>query len=202
MGLTEFLLNFFTVIIAQLGYFGVFLLMVAESMVLPVPSEAIMPFAGFLWHQGSFNFWLIALASTSGSIAGSLISYYIGFYSGRPLIKKFGKYFFLNEHHLEITERFFTRYGEKAIFFSRFVPIVRHLISLPAGVGKMKLIKFCLYTISGAFLWNGFLACVGYYLAENWNIIRKYTEILDIFIIIIIIATAIYLIYRRYNKKI
>ncbi len=198
MNFTELLLNFFTAIITQMGYFGVFLLMVMESMVLPVPSEAVMPFAGFLWHQGTFNFWIIAITSTLGSIIGSLISYGIGFYGGRPLIKKIGKYFLLNEHHLELTERFFTRYGDKTIFISRFIPVVRHLISLPAGLGKMKLFKFCLYTILGAFLWNSFLAYLGYYLADNWNIIRKYSEVIDIFVIILIIAAVAYFIYRLY----
>jgi len=167
-----------------------------------VPSEAVMPFAGFLWRQGTFNFWIIAMASTLGSIIGSLISYYIGAWGGRPIIKKFGKYFLLNEHHLELTERFFSRYGEKAIFISRFIPVVRHLISLPAGVGRMKLFKFSLYTILGALLWNSILAYLGYYLADNWNIIRKYSEAIDILVIILIIAAIVYFIFRKNHKNI
>jgi membrane protein DedA with SNARE-associated domain len=201
MGLTEFLLNFSTTIISQIGYFGVFLLMVMESMVLPVPSEAVMPFAGFWWYKQTFTFLGLAIFSTLGSIVGSLISYYLGAWGGRPLIKKFGRYFLLNERHLEMTERFFSRYGEKTIFISRFIPVVRHLISLPAGIGRMKLFKFCLYTIFGAALWNSFLTYLGYYLANNWNVIRKYSEVIDIIIVVLLIAAVAYFIYRQYRHR-
>lgn len=201
MGLTEFLINFFTEIISKLGYFGISILMALESMVAPVPSEAVMPFAGFLWFDKTFTFWGIVIASTIGSITGSLISYYIGLWGGRPIVKKFGKYLLLNEHHLKITERFFAKYGEKTIFISRFIPVVRHLISIPAGVGKMNLAKFSFYTIVGAALWNSFLTYVGYYLGSNWGIIRKYSEIIDILIVILLIIIIFYFLYCKKKSK-
>ncbi len=201
MGLTEFLIHYFTLIISKLGYFGVGLLMTLESMVAPVPSEAVMPFAGFLWFDKKFTFWGLVLASTLGSIIGSLISYYLGAWGGRPLIKKFGKYLFLNEHHLEATERFFSKYGDKAIFISRFIPVVRHLISIPAGIGRMNLLKFSLYTIFGAAIWNSFLTYLGYYLGSNWEIIRKYSEVLDIVIIAFLAGIILYFFFKKRRVK-
>lgn len=202
MGLTEFLINYFTAIISTGGYWGVMILMALESMIAPVPSEAVMPFAGFLWFEGQFNFWGVVIASTAGSIVGSLISYWLGFYGGRPLVKRYGKYLFLNEYHLQWTEKFFTKYGDKTIFFSRFIPVVRHLISIPAGMGKMNLGKFLLYTALGAGLWNSFLAYLGYYLGSRWHEIRKYSEIVDvILVILIIIAVIIGLIHHRRERK-
>jgi len=202
MGLTELLINYFTAIISAGGYWGVMLLMVLESMIAPVPSEAVMPFAGFLWFEGQFNFWGIIVASTLGSIVGSLISYYLGAWGGRPLLLKYGKYLLLNEHHLQATEKFFTKHGDKTIFISRFIPIVRHLISIPAGLGKMNLFKFCLYTILGAGLWNSFLTYLGYYLGSQWHEIRKYSEVVDVvLIILIVVAVVIGLIHRRRERR-
>jgi membrane protein DedA with SNARE-associated domain len=201
MGITELLIDSFTALIDKLGYFGVGILMTLESMVAPVPSEAVMPFAGFLWHDGKMSFWLIVLVSTTGSIAGSLISYYIGAYGGRPLVRKFGKYLLLNEHHLDTTERFFAKYGEKTIFISRFIPVIRHLISLPAGVGRMNIIKFSLYTVAGAAIWNGFLTWLGFELGSNWSAIRKYSEILDIIVVVALVAAIIYYIIKVRQRR-
>lgn len=201
MGITNLLIQYFTLIISKLGYFGVGVLMTMESMVLPVPSEAVMPFAGFLWYDGRFSLLGIAIASTLGSIVGSMISYYIGAYGGRPFVKKFGKYLFLNEHHLDKTEQFFQRHGDKTIFICRFIPIVRHLISIPAGIGHMKKWKFIIYTTIGAGIWNVFLAWLGFELRDKWETIRKYTEILDVIIILAICAGIIYLIIKKRAKK-
>ncbi|PIY97211.1 MAG: DedA family protein [Candidatus Kerfeldbacteria bacterium CG_4_10_14_0_8_um_filter_42_10] len=200
MGLTEFLIHYFTLIISQLGYWGVGLLMTLESMVAPVPSEAVMPFAGFLWFDHKFTFWGLAFSSTLGSIIGSLISYYVGAFGGRPLVKKFGKYLLLNEHHLDQTQRFFAKYGDKTIFISRFIPVIRHLISLPAGVGRMNLAKFSLYTVIGAGIWNSFLAYLGYYLGSRWEEIRKYSEILDIVIIVLIVGTIVVFFFKKESR--
>jgi len=201
MGLTEFLIEHITGLISSAGYTGIGILMALESMVAPVPSEAVMPFAGFLWYEGRFNFVLIAVASTIGSIIGSLISYYMGYYGGRPFVTRFGKYLLLRMHDLELTERFFQKHGEKTIFISRFIPVVRHLISIPAGVGRMNLVKFSIYTIIGAALWNSFLTWLGYTLGSNWEVIRKYSEIIDILIVILIIAAIIFLFYRKRARR-
>src|SRR3989338_5873614 len=133
----EILFGVITEFIASMGYAGIFLLMALESMIAPVPSEAVMPFAGFLVAQGKFDFWLALIAASVGSIAGSALSYWIGKNGGKIFVRKIGKYFLLNEKHLEETEKFFSSHGGKAIFVSRFIPVVRHLISMPAGMGKM-----------------------------------------------------------------
>lgn len=201
MGLTEFIIHFVTTFILKVGYVGIAVLMSLESMVVPLPSEAVMPFAGFLWFDHKLSFWAIVIASTLGSIIGSLISYYVGACAGRPFVKKFGRYVLLNEHDLEKTDRFFARYGDKTIFFSRFIPVVRHLISIPAGVGRMNIYKFSIYTILGAGLWNSFLTWLGFKLGSNWGVIRQYGEIIDIVLAVLIIAAIIYLIRKRQQRK-
>lgn len=201
MGITEFLIDFFTKVISASGYLGVGILMTLESMVAPVPSEAVMPFAGFLWFEGRFTLLGVILASTIGSIVGSLVSYWIGRYGGRPLVKKFGRYLLLNEHDLDITERFFARYGDKTVFFSRFIPVVRHFISIPAGVGRMSYKKFILYTVAGAALWNTFLGWLGYELGSSWTHIEKYTRVIDIIVLVILVVGVGYLIRRRMKKS-
>jgi membrane protein DedA with SNARE-associated domain len=203
MGLTEFLVEHFTRWIAGGGYWGLTVLMSLESMVAPVPSEAVMPFAGFLVYEHKFTFIGAILFSTLGSIIGSLISYYAGAWGGRPFVKRYGRYLLLNVHDLELTERFFSRYGDKTIFISRFIPVVRHLISIPAGVGRMKIGKFIVYTVIGAGLWNAFLTVVGYYLRNNWLTVRKYGEIADLIVIIIILAAIVFFVlqYRKRSRQ-
>ncbi|NTW32816.1 MAG: DedA family protein, partial [Bacteroidetes bacterium] len=161
MGITEFLVPIITAFIGSIGYAGIFILMVLESMVAPVPSEAVMPFAGMLISKGEFTFAGVLFFSTFGSIVGSVISYYIGYYGGRPLVDRFGKYLLLDHHHLDLTEKYFQKKGDITIFICRFIPVVRHLISIPAGMGKMNIIKFSVYTIIGAGIWNAFLTYVG-----------------------------------------
>lgn len=174
--------------------------MALESMIAPVPSEAVMPFAGFLIFEGKFTFTGVIIFSTLGSIIGSLISYYAGAYGGRPLVNKLGKYLLLDQHHLDLTEKFFGKYGSRTIFISRFIPVVRHLISIPAGIGRMNLLKFSLYTVIGAALWNGFLAYVGFHLRNNWHIVKKYSEFVDLAVLVLLIAAIIFLFFQ-YRKK-
>ena len=199
MGITELLIGYITHFIAIGGYPMVLLLMLLESMVFPVPSEAVMPFAGFLVVNGSFSLWTVLLVSTIGSLIGSLLSYAIGAYGGRLALEKWGKYLLLNHHHLESTEAFFQKYGERTIFISRFIPIVRHLISVPAGIGRMNLLKFSLYTVLGAALWNGFLLYVGTVLGRNWGVLSTYMHYVDIVAIVCIVAVCAVVLhkYRR-----
>lgn len=196
MALTEPIIHIATQFIGTAGYPGIFVLMVLESMVAPIPSEAVMPFAGFLLFQGSMTWVGVFLASTAGSLVGSLASYWIGAKGGRPLVLKFGKFLLLNEHHLEVTERFFQRRGSAAIFISRFIPAVRHFISIPAGVGHMPLGRFTLYTLFGAAIWNMSLVWVGYKLGENWESIRQYSEKIDLVLYALIIVAIVYYLYR------
>lgn len=184
-----------------LGYPGITVLMALESMIFPMPSELVMPFAGFLAVDGKMSFWLIILFSSIGSIIGSLISYYIGYYGGNKFILKFGKYFLLDVTDLEKTERWFHRRGERTIFISRFVPIVRHLISIPAGIGKMDMKKFCFYTIIGATIWNSILAYAGYILGKNWNLVRHYSEYASMVAAVLIVLVGTYFVYHHYRNK-
>ena len=201
MVITEIIIQYITHLLSAGGYWWLFILMVMESMVLPVPSEAVMPFAGFLISQKVFSFAGVIFYSALGGLVGSLISYYIGFYGGTPFVKKFGCYLLLREDDLQKTERFFQKHGQKTIFISRFIPVVRHFISLPAGASRMNLGKFILYTTLGAGLWNAFLTWVGFALKENWTQIEKYTKYVDYFILLAILV-AIVIIFQKRIKKI
>jgi membrane protein DedA with SNARE-associated domain len=187
--------------ISQLGYAGIFFLMMLESMVVPVPSEFVMPFAGFLVAQGNFNFALVIVASSLGSITGSLISYYIGKTGGLTLVEKYGKYVLVDTEDIKKTEEWFNRRGEITIFIARLVPVVRHLISLIAGIGKMNIKKFTLYTIFGATLWNGILTYLGIILGQHWNEVSQYVKAFDVVIIILLIISCLYFVYRHIIRK-
>jgi membrane protein DedA with SNARE-associated domain len=200
MSFTESLVNLIVEFIDKTGYPSIFVMMSLESMVAPVPSEAVMPFAGFLVQQGRFTFTGVIFFSTLGSIFGSLISYYLGYWGGRPIVERFGKYLLLDKKDLDLTERFFQKRGDITIFISRFIPVVRHLISIPAGIGKMNIVKFCIYTIAGAGLWNAFLTYMGYLLQKKWTEIMKYSHIVDIVVVALLIIFVIYYIYKFYSN--
>lgn len=182
------------------GYIGVFFLMAMESTVLPVPSEIVMPFAGYLVLQGKFNFWVVLLASSLGSVFGSLLSYYLGLHGGRKLISKFGKYAFVDENHLVWTEEWFRNKGEKTILFSRFIPVVRHIISIPAGIGKMSLPKFLFYTLAGASIWNFMLLYAGLKLGSQWDKIHTFSSELDIIFIIALLLLITFYIWKHKKR--
>lgn len=165
----------------EAGYLGAAFLMALESMVVPIPSEAVMPFVGFLVADGRWDLRTAILAASIGSLIGSAISYAMGYYGGRPLVLKAGRYLLLRPHDLEMTERFFSRRkGALAIFISRFTPVVRHLISLPAGTGKMKPLPFFTATLMGAALWNSFLLVCGMYLRKRWDVVLHYSHQVDL----------------------
>ncbi len=197
----EHLFDFITKVISQTGYGGICFFMVLESMVFPVPSEAVMPFAGFLIGSGQFTWLGVALASSLGSMIGSWLSYAIGRYGGRAFLNNFGKYFLLDHHHLELTEKFFAKYGNQAVLISRFIPVVRHLISIPAGMAKMNLLKFSLDTLIGATAWNMFLAWLGFVLQERWDTIKKFTHYLDYLVVVVLIGLVIYFYYKIVKSK-
>lgn len=203
MSIIEGLVEFAIQIIENFGYLGIFILMLLESTAAPIPSEAVMPFAGFLVNSGKFNIFVVSFVGATGSLAGALLSYYVGKFLGRKFILKYGKYLLISQKHINTTENFFNKHGSKAILFARFVPVVRHLISFPAGIAKMNLLKFSIYTFLGSFIWCLILAYLGYVLAENWLIIRQYTEILDYFIIFIVIIFVLWfwIKFKNKNKK-
>lgn len=188
---------FITHFIGQFGYFGVVILMTGESANIPIPSEVIMPFAGFLVASGELNLFWIAVLGTFGNWLGSAISYWVGAYGGRPLVLKYGKYIKFNEKHLDYTERWFAKYGDWSVFFGRLLPIVRTFISLPAGFAKMNFVKFSIYTVLGAFPFCYFLGWLGYKMGEHWEDLRKYFHYLDYLVVLVIVL----LIIRYYMKK-
>jgi membrane protein DedA with SNARE-associated domain len=200
MGLTETLLHYNTLLIQKLNYTGVFILMALESMIAPVPSELVMPFAGFLIFTGHFDPVWVMVASSLGSIVGSLLSYGMGVL-GEPVVLRYGRYLLLNPHHLEWTKNFFNRHGGKTIFISRFIPVVRHLISIPAGMARMSLTPFIIYTAIGATMWNGFLTYCGVRLKENWRLIQEYTHFLDFLVAAALLAAVAYFIWKVKNSR-
>ncbi len=197
----EALSGIFTSIISSFGYFGVFLLMVLESMIFPVPSELVMPFAGFLISAGRFTFFGIFFVSSIASLFGSWISYLIGKNLGRDFLVKYGKYFLLSHHHLDLTDRFFAKFGSWAVFLSRFIPIIRHLISIPAGIAHMPLRRFLFHTFLGATIWNMFLVFLGFTLKEHWNVIQTYSHQLDIIMGVVLVCALGYFIYHQIQKR-
>lgn len=184
------------------GYAGAGFLMCLESMIAPVPSEAVMPFVGFQVADGRWNLWLAILATSIGSMAGSLLSYWMGYYGGKPLVLKVGKYLLLNQRDLERTEKFFHRkQGVMTVFVSRFVPVVRHFISIPAGMGRMPLLPFLGVTFIGATIWNTFLLICGMKLREHWKVVQKYSHQVDIVVVVLIVVAGIWWIRSRLAQK-
>jgi membrane protein DedA with SNARE-associated domain len=190
--------NFVSNLIGNLGYWGVFIGMTLESACIPIPSEIIMPFSGFVVWQGNTNMTLIGitLVGTIGNLAGSLIAYFVGLNGGRPLLKKYGKYLLITPSKLDLADKWFYKYGGEAVLISRFLPIIRTFISLPAGIAHMGLKKFILYTFIGSLPWSFALGYFGTQLGPNWGIIQGYFHILDIIVEIGILGIIVYLIYK------
>ncbi|MGQ0535000.1 MAG: DedA family protein [Methanobacteriota archaeon] len=196
MSLTGFAVEFATETIGRLGYSGLFVMMLLESTAAPIPSEAVMPFAGFLVVEGRFTVAGAMLASSLGSLAGSLLSYYLGATAGRAVILHWGRFVLLRPKHLADTESFFARHGGGAVFWGRFVPVVRHLISIPAGMARMPLAPFTAATVVGASAWNGFLLYVGMAFRERWEEAEAYLFYLDIAVVVGLLAAGVYVVFR------
>ncbi|MDO8524289.1 MAG: DedA family protein [bacterium] len=198
MPITEILIQYITALISLGGYFFVFLAMFLEGIIFPIPSEAVLAFTGFLVAKGTFSFWIAVIVSSIGSFLCALVYYLIGYFGFKPFILKYGKYVFLKSKDIEKTEKFFDKHGQKAIFLSRFVPIIRQLGALPAGGAKMNFGKFSFFTILGAFIWNSVFILLGISLKQNWQKLEQYTKYFDyIFLIAIIIALIIFIIKRK-----
>jgi membrane protein DedA with SNARE-associated domain len=173
------------------GYLGLFIAMTIESAMIPLPSELILPFAGFMVSDPSqiepitgqpWNYWIAVIVATAGNTMGSLIAYGIGVYGGRPFLERYGKYILIRHHEIEIAEHWFARWGSPTVFFSRMLPIVRTFISFPAGVARMPLGKFVLYSTLGALPWSMALVWAGVQLGDNWEQIRHALEPFDLVI--------------------
>jgi len=193
------LTNFIISIISNSGYFGIFLLMVAESALIPIPSEIIMPFSGYLASTGKFNPIFVVMAGSIGNLVGSLIAYFVGLRLGREFILRYGKYVLLKKSHLELTESYFKKYGNRSTFISRLLPAVRTYISLPAGVARMDLKKFAGYTLLGSIIWNAMLTYVGITLGQEWSKIRQYSHYIDAVVVLVVIIAIVLFFKRRKN---
>ncbi len=185
--------------VGDLGYIGIFVMMFLESSFFPFPSEVAMIPAGYLASKGEMNLLLAWLAGAGGSLAGALFNYALGHKLGRPFLQKYGRYFFLSEESLEKVERFFQKYGAPSTFCGRLVPGVRQYISLPAGIGRMELVSFSIYTFLGAGLWCAVLLALGYTIGENEALIKQYTHSI-IAGIMVVIAGVFYYYYRKNNR--
>lgn len=187
-------------VIETMGYWGVVLLMAIESACIPLPSEIIMPFAGALVAKGTMNIWWAGLAGAFGCLVGSVVAYAVGYWGGRPVIEKYGKYILISESELAWADRWFEKWGLWAVFFSRLLPIIRTFISLPAGIGKVKFIPFCILSFVGSFPWCLGLAYVGFLLGDNWRDIRHYLHKFDLVIAIVIVLGIGIWLYKHFKE--
>ncbi len=198
-GLVSTVFNFTTNIISSIGYPGIFGLMLLEGLLFPIPSEVVMAFGGYLIWAGQLSgiwvfpaFFILLMAGTIGNLAGALIAYEIGYYGGKPLIVKFGKYVMLDEATVDHVQRWFHRYGSISVFGTRLVPIFRTFISIPAGIGKMDWRLFTILTFIGSLIWDTMLIYFGYTLGSNWQniltVFDQYQYIAVAAIIVLIIA--------------
>jgi membrane protein DedA with SNARE-associated domain len=188
--------------IGALGYPGIFILMAMESSLIPVPSELVMPPAGYLAQQGLMNPWLIISAGTLGSLAGAYANYYGAHYFGRPLILRYGKYILVPPDKFHRIERFFLRHGEISTFIGRLIPVVRHLISIPAGLYGMNHLRFSMYTLLGAFIWCSILTWIGYLIGQNQDLIMAYSKQAVIWAVVAsCLLMAVYIVFHRLKAR-
>lgn len=197
----ETLASLIVAVISAIGLPGIFLLMAIESACIPLPSEVIMPFAGYLVFLGKHSLLSVALAGAAGCVAGSIPAYYLGMHGGRPLIERYGRYVLLSRHDLALAERWFARHGEATVFFARLLPVVRTFIAFPAGVAQMEMKRFLAYTFAGSFPWCLGLAWVGMVLGERWPVLRGYFHKFDAAIGIAIAAGAAWWVRRHLKNR-
>lgn len=198
--LIEPALKIVTAKIAALGYWGVAIGMAIESCNIPLPSEVILPFGGYLVSTGQLNFFWTAMAGTVGGTVGSIISYLLGLWGGRPFLLHYGRYIGITEKRLAMADYWFYRYGEATVFFTRLMPIIRTFISLPAGISGMNFPRFVIYTFLGSLPWCFFLTYLGVKLGENWEDLKIWFHRADAFMAVIILGVVL-LLWYRYKKR-
>ena len=195
--LGEFALDF----IGKAGYLGIFILSALESAAIPIPSEVVVPFSGFLAVTGRFNIWIVILVATIANLIGSIILFWIGKSGGRWILERYGKYVLIHKYDLERGDEWFAKHGNKAVFWSRMLPVVRTFISLPAGVSGMNFYRFSLYTFLGSLPWNAALAIIGYKTGENWRVLETYFRKFDVLIVVLIIILIIVYLWKHLRKR-
>lgn len=202
----QIVIPFLNSLYGAVGYLGVLVAMGIESAMVPLPSELILPYAGFLVSDptqvepltgGPWNFWIVVVVATIGNTLGSLVAYAIGAYGGRPFLERYGRYLLIRPHEIELADGFFERHGSATVFIGRLLPIVRTFISFPAGVARMHLGKFVLYSTIGAFLWSILLVWAGTVLGAKWEDIRHMLQPFDLAIAVAVVALVVVFIWWR-----
>lgn len=192
-------------LVVDLGYPGLFILIVLESTMVPIPSLLVMPFAGYLASQGHFSLPVILVINSVGALLGSALSYWLGAAGGKPLLLKYGKYVFVRPKDIEKTEEFFAKHGKWTVLIGRFLPVVRHIISIPAGVARMPLIPFFTQTFIGSTLWGGGLMLMGYVLGARWEAIAAQAKKVDLLIavgiVLVLVAVAVRFVMKRRRER-
>ncbi|MDO7786709.1 DedA family protein [Desulforamulus aquiferis] len=197
----EAFLHQVTVIISALGYWGVAIGMAIESANIPLPSEVILPFGGYLVYTGRLDFWGTVMAGTVGGTIGSIGSYYLGLRGGRPFIERYGPYVGITPRKLLVADRWFEKYGEATVFFTRLMPVIRTFISLPAGIARMNFKRFVIYTFLGSLPWSILLVYTGYALGQNWQAIKPWFHKMDILIGVALAAVLIYWLCKKLKYR-
>jgi membrane protein DedA with SNARE-associated domain len=206
----QIVIPFLNSLYGAVGYVGVMIAMAIESAMIPLPSELILPYAGFLVSdstklepltKGPWAFWIVVIAATIGNTVGSLIAYAIGAWGGRPFLERWGKYLLIRHHEIELAEHFFDKYGAATAFFSRLLPVVRTFISFPAGVARMPLGRFIAYSTAGAFLWSILLVWAGTQLGERWEDIRHALQPFDLLIAVAVVALVVIFVWWRLGMR-
>ena len=193
------LINWLLNTLNAMGYPGIFALMAMESSIIPLPSELVMPPAGYLAHQGQMNIWIAILIGTLGSLVGSYANYFAARWLGRPLVLKYGKYVWITEETFAKVEKFFLNHGEISIFIGRLLPVIRHLISIPAGIAEMNHLRFSFYTLVGAGMWCTILTWIGYFIGKEQALIMKYSH--QAVIGVILFSAVLIAVYVWIQKK-
>ena len=193
------LAGFVIATISRLGYGGIVLLMAIESACIPLPSEVIMPFAGYLVSTGEMVLWKVALAGAVGCVVGSIPAYYLGAYGGRPVLEKYGRYLLISQRDLNLADHWFQHYGEITIFVGRLLPVIRTFIAFPAGVSRMPMGRFLIYTFVGSYIWSWGLAWIGMKLGQHWHILGAYFHRFDAVIGIVLLIGIIWYIRRHFS---
>lgn len=193
------LAGFIIATISRLGYAGIVLLMAIESACIPLPSEIIMPFAGYLVFTGEMELWAVGLAGAVGCVVGSVPAYYLGALGGRPLVERYGKYVLISHHDLDLADRWFQRHGDITVFLGRLLPVIRTFIAFPAGVSRMRMGHFVVYTFVGSYIWSWALAWIGMKLGENWNTLGVYFHRFDALIGVVLLIGVIWYVRRHLN---
>jgi membrane protein DedA with SNARE-associated domain len=199
--LEQFLIPLLEGLYRSVGYAGVFFSMAIESACIPLPSEIVLPMAGWMVARGEWNLWIAALAGTFGCTFGSAIAYWVGARGGRPVLLRYGKYVLISPRDIDTADRWFAKYGEAAIFFSRMLPVVRTFISFPAGVVRMNFVRFLIYSTLGSLPWSLALVYAGKLLGDNWVQVRSSLHGLDYFILAILIALVALYIYHHFSRS-